>query len=134
MQPVCVSLFFCAVPPPTQTYTLSLHDALPISQQLEGFHRGSVGDRPVLGAAKVSQPGVFWAHTGIVQPRGDRVGGTGLAVLVLQQVTARTMEDPGLTGRQRGRVPLGGGALTGRLTADQAHPWIVEDDRKRDVN
>src|SRR5205807_7387119 len=38
---VCYFLFFFTVPPPPEIYTLSLHDALPISLKRGSWRRGS---------------------------------------------------------------------------------------------
>ena len=50
------------------------------------------------------EEGVFGADAGVVQARRDAVGGADLAVLVLQDVGGRAVQDALAARRQRGGV------------------------------
>ena len=58
-----------------------------------------VGDRDVLDAPCVLQPGVLRPDARIVQSGGDRMRLEHLAVVVLQEIRARAVQDARLTGR-----------------------------------
>ena len=53
------------------------------ARQLERSERFVVGDRDVLDAPDIVQPGVLGANAGIIEPRRDRVRIANLPVLVL---------------------------------------------------
>src|SRR5206468_10245862 len=68
-------LFFFTVPAPTEIYTLSLHDALPILEDvLEVYHRPHDPGRPVVCLDEYSKQLIrSEEHTSELQSRSDLV-------------------------------------------------------------
>ena len=76
-------------------------DAFGATEQPESGHSLIVGDGQVAGSIDAGQPRVLRANAGVIEASRDRVRLDGLAVFVLQQKTAGTMQDA--------RSPLGDG-------------------------
>ena len=70
-------------------------DALGAGQQLERLDDLGVGDGRVLGPADRRQVRVLGSDARVVETGGDRLGLLHLAVLVLHQVAAHAVHDPG---------------------------------------
>jgi hypothetical protein len=77
----------------------------------------------LLSVAVVSTdvPAVFGPHAGVVEAGRHRVGFDDLAVLVLHEVAAETMQHAGGAGGERRGVAAGGDVGAAGLDADQAH-------------
>ncbi len=97
-------------------------DALGAGQDMEGGQGLVVGDGDVLGAAAVLEPGMLGPDAGVVEAGGDGVGLDDLAVVVLHQIGAVTVQHPGPARAQGRRVVAGLNALPRRLDADQRPP------------
>ena len=95
-------------------------DALGAGQQAQRLHGRVVGDRAVLAAAAVLEVGVLGADARVVEAGRDRVRLGDLALLVLQDVRPRAVQDAGLARGQGGRVLAGLDAVPGGLAADEA--------------
>src|SRR5579872_190687 len=67
------------------------------------------------------------ADAGIVQAGGDAVRLRHLAVLVLQEVAERTMQDAGPSRHERRGVPAAGDAAAAGFHADQSHGLIARE-------
>src|SRR5438067_1542894 len=93
-------------------------DALDAAAVVESGQRFLIGDRDVLRAFDVLQPGVLGTDARVVQAGRDRVGLDDLAVLVLQQVGAVAVQDAREAGAQRRRMLAAVNALARRLDAD----------------
>src|SRR5271156_319195 len=64
----------------------------------QDFCRGdrfAVPDRRIFGAALLRRPGMFWAHAGVVEPGGNRMGRRDLAVETLQNVSVSALQYAG---------------------------------------
>ena len=83
---------------------------------MERGERFLVGDRGVLDAADVVQPGVLGPDARIIQPGRDRMGLGDLAVLVLQQVRVGALEGAGRAAGERRGVTAGLDAVAGGAT------------------
>src|SRR2546427_164474 len=79
-------------------------DALEPGQPRERRERLLVRDRNIQYPAAILQVSVLGAHSRVVEPRGNAVGGLHLAVAVLQQVAEAPMEHAGTPAPERGRV------------------------------
>src|SRR3990170_5873076 len=88
-------------------------------QGLEPRERLGIGRGHVLGESSLLQVGVLWAYARVVEPGRDRVGPDDLAVVVLQQVRERAVEDARLAPGERTAVLAQGVALASGLHADQ---------------
>lgn len=102
-------------------------DALRAGEQAQGLHRGVVGDRAVLAAARVLQEGVLRADARVVQAGRNGVRLGDLALLVLEDVTAGAVQDARLARGQGGRVLAGLDAVSGGLEADQADVGVRDE-------
>lgn len=102
-------------------------DALRAREQAQGLHGRVVGDRAVLAAAAVLEVGVLGADARVVQTGRDRVRLGDLALLVLEDVGPRTVQDAGLARGQRGRVLAGLDAVPGGLAADEAYVRVGDE-------
>src|SRR6266436_10264214 len=67
----CIMYFFLFLndPPPTEIYTLSLHDALPISTPIRGFGRLRQWRAPASGRRGKDRPPRSEEHTSELQSR-----------------------------------------------------------------
>ena len=102
-------------------------DAFQAAALLERLHGFVVGDRHVLDAADLVQPGVLGADAGVVEAGGDRVGVGDLPVGVLQQVGAVAVQHARGAAGHAGRVLAGVDAVAGRIDADDLHARLVEE-------
>ncbi len=102
-------------------------DALGAAEQAQRLHRLGVGGREVGRPADVGEVRVLGADARVVEPGRDRVRLDGLAVLVLQQVAARAVQDAGAAALDRCRVALGVDAVAGGLVAVELHVGVVEE-------
>src|SRR5260221_12206093 len=93
-------------------------DALGAAQTMERGDGLSVVDGDVLSAAGVLEPGVLGAHAWVIQPGRDRMRLDDLAVLVLQQIGAITVQHVRPACAQGRRVLAAGYAQSTRLHAD----------------
>lgn len=82
-------------------------DALGAAQIVKGVQRFGIRDAHVLRALDLLQPGVLWAHAGVVQARADRMGLGDLAVFILQDESAVAVQHARATFLQRSRVLAG---------------------------
>ena len=71
--------------------------------------------------------GVLGADARVVEAGRDRVRLEGLAVLVLQEVAARAVQDAGATAFDRRGVPFGVDAVAGRLEPVELDRRVVEE-------
>ncbi len=94
---------------------------------MEGLQGFVVGDRHILDALDVMQPGVFRADAGIVQAGGNGVGVGDLAILVLQQEGAIAVQHARRAAGHAGGVLAAVEAVAGGLDADDLHAGIVEE-------
>src|SRR6266853_3113047 len=95
------------------------NDALEAAQVVERGDGLSVVDGDVLSPAGVLEPGVLGAHTRVIKPRRDRMRLYDLAVFVLKQIGAISMQHPRPASAQRGRMFAAGYAESARLHADE---------------
>src|SRR5208282_5197480 len=82
-------------------------DALHSARLLERFEGLMVGDRDVLHAPQIVQPGMLGTDAGIIETRRNRVRIPDLPVLVLQKIGAAAMQYAWASTGQRGRVRPG---------------------------
>src|SRR5690606_35346190 len=82
----------------------SRDDALCARQQSHGIHRRCISHRQIPRSAKISKPTVLRADTRIVETRGNRVRLNRLAVVILEEVAAGTVEHSWPSLRNRCRV------------------------------
>ena len=94
-------------------------DALGAAQIVEGVQRFGVGDSNVLGTLNFLQPGMFGAHTGVVQASADGMGFGDLAVFILKDEGAVTVQHAGAAFLKRCRVLACLKAFTRGFHADQ---------------
>src|SRR5262245_53177444 len=102
-------------------------DALTPAEELECFQRLGVGGRGVLGAANVLEVAVLRPDARVVEAGADAMGGDDLAVRILQEIGARTVEHADLAGAERSGVGAGLDAVPGRFNADQAYLGVVQE-------
>ena len=97
-------------------------DAFDMAAVVEGLQRFVVGDRDVLRAARVFQPGMFRADAGVIQPCADREALQNLPIRVLQQIGAVAMQHAGAPAGQAGAMlhPVIH-ALAASLDPDDSH-------------
>src|SRR5947209_4320941 len=70
-------------------------DALSQGEQFCGFERGGIGDRYVVSAVLIGEPSVLGTDSWIIEASGNGMRGSDLAVLVLQNVGVRSLQDAG---------------------------------------
>ena len=80
-------------------------NALEPGEVLEGIERGAIVDPGVLGAPEIAQPRVLGPDGCVIESGRDRVRPLDVAVLVLQHVGARALQDAGAAAREARRVP-----------------------------
>ena len=90
-------------------------DSLRARQELKSVHCLGVGDRLVVRASNLGEPGVLGSYAGIVQSSGDGMGRLGLAVLVLENEGAHAMQHADLSCRDSRGMPLRLNALSASL-------------------
>src|SRR5438067_5935602 len=95
------------------------NDALGAAQIVERGDGFPVVDGHVFGPSGLLEPGVLGAHPWVVEPCRDRVRLDDLAVLVLKQIRAISVQHPRLTRAQRRRMLAAGYAESARLHADK---------------
>src|SRR5439155_4164265 len=103
------------------------NDALQAAQLVESLQSGCVLNREVPGAARVLQVAVLGADARIVQARRDTVSVGDLALLVLQDVAARAMEDAWFARDQGSGVIAQPQAAARGLDADQLDGWVLHE-------
>lgn len=67
-------------------------DAFQTRTELEGVQRLAIGGRNIVDAANIMQPGMLRANAGIIQASGNRMRLGDLAVFILQQIGAVSMQ------------------------------------------
>mmetsp|Transcript_11982 Transcript_11982/g.33139 ORF Transcript_11982/g.33139 Transcript_11982/m.33139 type:complete len:415 (-) Transcript_11982:284-1528(-) len=102
-------------------------DSLHPGHELERLEGLLVGDSVVLGPPDVLQEGVLRANAGVIQTSADAVRLDDLAVVVLQELAERSVQDPGLAVRQGGGVPVGVQAISSGLDADEPHVLVLHE-------
>jgi len=95
-------------------------DPFELRARLKRVHGLVVGDADVLDAAGVLPVGVLGADAGVVEAGGDGVDVGGLAVVVLEDVGKRPVEDARPPLREAGGVLSQRPAPAARLDADEA--------------
>ena len=100
------------------------NDALDAAAVVEGCQRLGIVDGHVLGTSRILQPGVFGAHTRVVQPGRHRMRLDDLPVGILQHIGAVAVQHTRHAALQRGRMPAGPDAVTGGLHTHQLHGGV----------
>ena len=95
-------------------------DALRPGHQAERLDRLVIGRVEDLQATGRVERGELRPDARVVETGGDRVRLDDLAIVVLEQVRARAVQDAGRATGQGGGVMAGRDALPGRLDADRA--------------
>src|SRR5690606_35620903 len=102
-------------------------DAFQAAALVEGAQRLVIGDRYVLDAADIVQPGVLGADAGVVEAGGNRVGVDDLPVVVLQQEGAVAVQHAGGTAVHAAGVLAGVDAVAGGFHADDLHGGVIQE-------
>ncbi len=101
-------------------------DALNAATLVEGFKRLGIGNAHVFSPARILQPCMLRANTGIIQTRGNRMGFNNLPIIALQQVGTVTMQHAWRASAQRCSMLASFNALARSFHAHQLHAIHVQ--------
>src|SRR5438270_13456077 len=100
-------------------------DAFRPAESLRGFERVLIAAGAVFGASTIMQPRVLGADGSIVKARRNRVRQRNLAMVVLQDVAAGSMQHAGNSSSKSGCVLADCLATSAGFDADEAHVFIL---------
>src|SRR5690625_2335659 len=76
------------------------HNAFRTTALMESLQGLIIGNADILSTTRILQPGMFGPYARVIQPRGDGMGGTNLAVLILDYIGAVAVQYTNIAGIQ----------------------------------
>ncbi len=101
------------------------NDSFRAGQYARGVERLLIGDRAILGALVIVQPGMFGAHQRVIQAGRYRMRQRHLPIGVLQKITMRAVQHARRSTREARRMRTQRYASPARLHSNQAYALVA---------